>query len=70
MVTDDFFRARLDQMIDLGIPLAVLAGCRGDRSKRHRPTFAEQVTPGSDLFGTTLESPVLVSVPPADRASG
>jgi len=25
MVTDDFFRARLDQMIDLRHPLAVLA---------------------------------------------
>lgn len=26
MATDDFFRARLDQMIDLHHPLAVLAG--------------------------------------------
>ena len=26
MATDDFFRARLDQMIDLRHPLAVLAG--------------------------------------------
>ena len=62
MATDDFFRARLDQMIDLRHPLAVLA---------HRmpwtqidaalaPAFARQDRPGqvlagSDLFGPTLE---------------
>jgi hypothetical protein len=27
-MTDDFFRNRLDQMIDLRQPLAVLANCR------------------------------------------
>ena len=62
MVTDDFFRARLDQMIDLRHPLAVLAGrlpwVRIEAALA--PAFARknrsgQVLPGSDLFGTTLE---------------
>lgn len=62
MVTDDFFRARLDQMIDLRHPLAVLAGRLpwGQIEAALAPAFARQnrrgqVTPGSDLFGTTLE---------------
>lgn len=62
MACDDFFRARLDQMIDLRHPLAVLARrlpwaqietalapalAHTDRSGR--------VVEGDDLFGTTLE---------------
>ena len=62
MSTDDFFRARLDQMIDLRHPLAVLAG----RMPWKRieialaPAFARkaregQVSEDSDLFGPTLQ---------------
>ena len=62
MATDDFFRARLDQMIDLRHPLAVLAGripwttlesslapslARRDRKGR--------LIEGQGLFGPTLE---------------
>ena len=62
MATDDFFRARLDQMIDLRHPLAVLAGRLpwGQIETALAPAFARknrsgQVMPGNDLFGTTLE---------------
>ena len=62
MVTEDFFRARLDQMIDLRHPLAVLAGRMPwvQIEAALAPAFARknrsgQVTPGNDLFGTTLE---------------
>ncbi len=62
MATDDFFRARLDQMIDLRHPLVVLAGRMpwGQIEAALAPAFvrknrAGQVMPGSDLFGTTLE---------------
>ena len=64
MTTDDFFRARLDQMIDLRhpLPLAVLASRMpwGQIEAALAPAFARknrsgQVMPGSDLFGTTLE---------------
>lgn len=62
MTTDDFFRARLDQMIDLRHPLAVLASRMpwGQIEAALAPAFARknrsgQVMPGSDLFGTTLE---------------
>ena len=62
MATDDFFRARLDQMIDLRHPLAVLAGRMpwGQIEVALAPAFARknrsgQEMPGSDLFGTTLE---------------
>jgi IS5 family transposase len=62
MATDDFFRSRLDQMIDLRHPLAVLAGrlpwTRIEAALA--PAFARKdrlgkVIAGSDLFGTTLE---------------
>jgi IS5 family transposase len=62
MATDDFFRSRLDQMIDLRHPLAVLAGrlpwARIEAALA--PTFARKdrlgkAIAGSDLFGTTLE---------------
>lgn len=62
MATDDFFRARLDQMIDLRHPLVVLAGQMpwGQIETALAPAFARksrtgQAMPGSDLFGTTLE---------------
>jgi IS5 family transposase len=62
MATDDFFRARLDQMIDLRHPLAVLAGRMpwAQIESALAPAFARksrsgQVVPGNDLFGTTLE---------------
>ena len=62
MATEDFFRARLNQMIDLRHPLAVLAGrMRWPQIEvALAPAFARknragQVLPGSDLFGTTLE---------------
>lgn len=62
MATDDFFRARLDQMIDLRHPLAVLAQrlpwtqIEGALA----PAFARRPRPGKvltdcDLFGTSLE---------------
>jgi IS66 C-terminal element/Transposase domain (DUF772) len=58
-MTDDFFRARLDQMIDLRHPLAgrmLWAQIEGALAltvaRRNRQG---QVACGSDLFGTTLE---------------
>jgi transposase, IS5 family len=61
-MTDDFFRARLDQMIDLRHPLAVLAGRMpwAQIEGALAPAFARrnrqgEVACGSDLFGTTLE---------------
>lgn len=62
MATEDFFRARLDQMIDLRHPLAVLANRMpwAQLETRLAPAFARKdrsgrTIPGSDLFGTTLE---------------
>ena len=62
MATDDFFRARLDQMIDLRHPLAVLAGRMpwSQIEAALAPSFARrnrqgQVIERSDLFGATLE---------------
>jgi len=62
MVTDDFFRARLDQMIDMRHPLAVLAGRMpwAQIEAALAPSLARknrsgQAIPGSDLFGATLE---------------
>lgn len=64
MATDDFFRARLDQMIDLRHPPAVLAGrmpwAQIEAEATLAPAFARknrrgQVMAGSDLFGTALE---------------
>lgn len=61
MATDDFFRARLDSMIDMRHPLAVLATrmpwARLEASLA--PVFAPkqragQIVEGSDLFGPTL----------------
>ena len=61
-MTDDFFRARLDQMIDLRHPLAVLAGRMpwAQIEGALAPAFARrnrqgEVVCGSDLFGTTRE---------------
>lgn len=60
-MTDDFFRARLDQMIDLKHPLAVLAQRMpwGQIEKALAPSFSRkakesQTTEGEDLFGPTL----------------
>ena len=62
MATDDFFRSRLDQMIDLRHPLVVLAGRLpwSQIEAALAPAFAlknrlGRIIPGSDLFGTTLE---------------
>ena len=62
MTTRDFFRARLEQMIDLRHPLAVLARRMpwGQIEAALAPAFARkdrpgQVMAGSDLFGPTLE---------------
>jgi transposase, IS5 family len=62
MSTDDFFRARLDQMVDLSHPLAVLATRMqwDEIEKSLAPAFshkdrAGRVVEGADLFGTTLQ---------------
>jgi IS5 family transposase len=62
MATDDFFRARLDQMIDLRHPLAVLAQRLpwAQIEAALAPAFAHRPRPGKiladcDLFGTSLE---------------
>lgn len=62
MATDDFFRARLDQMIDLRHPLAVLANRMpwAQIESALAPAFARknrhgQAVAGSDLFGTSLQ---------------
>jgi len=62
MATDDFFRARLDQMIDLRHPLAVLAQRLpwAQIEATLAPAFAHQPRSGKvlterDLFGTSLE---------------
>lgn len=62
MATDDFFRARLDQMIDLRHPLAVLANRMpwAQIESALSPAFARKSLDGmvieqDDLFGTTLE---------------
>ncbi len=59
---DDFFRARLDQMIDLRHPLAVLATRMpwDEIEKSLAPAFAHRnragrVVESADLFGTTLQ---------------
>ena len=62
MATDDFFRARLDQMIDLRHPLAVLAkrvpwsAIEASLAPRlaHRDKRGRLIE-GSDLFGPTLQ---------------
>lgn len=61
-MTDDFFRARLDQMIDLRHPLAVLAKRLPwtEIEVSLAPVFAHKDRPGkeiadSDLFGTSVE---------------
>lgn len=62
MATDDFFRARLDQMIDLRHALAVLATRMpwDEIEKSLAPAFAHQdragrEVEGADLFGTTMQ---------------
>lgn len=62
MATDDFFRSRLDQMIDLRHPLAVLSRRMpwGQIEAALAPAFARKNRQGNviesgDLFGTTLE---------------
>lgn len=61
MATDDFFRARLDQMIDLRHPLAVLASRMpwSDIEAALAPAFAHRdrtgrVVEGADMFGPTM----------------
>ena len=62
MATDDFFRARLDQMIDLRHPLAVLANRLpwAQIEAALAPAFARknrrgQAVAAGDLFGTSLQ---------------
>jgi transposase, IS5 family len=62
MATDDFFRARLDSMIDLRHPLAVLATRMpwAEIEASLAPAFAHKdragkVLDGADLFGATAE---------------
>jgi len=62
MATDDFFRARLEQMIDLHHPLAVLAGRIPwtQFEAALAPSFERRDREGrvietSDLFGTTVQ---------------
>ena len=62
MATDAFFRARLDDMIDLQHPLAVLATRMpwADIEVTFAPVFARtrrsgKVATGDDLFGTTAQ---------------
>jgi transposase, IS5 family len=61
MATDDFFRARLDGMLDLRHPLAVLASRMpwAEIEAALAPAFAYKdrkgrLVEGSDLFGPTL----------------
>jgi IS5 family transposase len=62
-ITRDFFRCRLEQMIDLKHPLAVLAGrlpWAQMEADELAPFFARQdrqgkKLEGNDLFGTTVE---------------
>ena len=61
MATDDFFRARLDQMIDLRHPLAVLASRMPwpQIEASLAPVFAHldragRLSEGADMFGPTL----------------
>lgn len=61
MTTDDFFRARLDQMIDLRHPLAVLASRMpwSQIESSLAPMFAHRerkgrLSEGTDMFGPTL----------------
>jgi IS5 family transposase len=62
MATDDFFRARLDQMIDLRHPMAVLATRMPWEAIESAlaPVFAHKdrqgrLVEGADLFGTTAQ---------------
>ena len=70
MVTDDFSVPGLDQMIDLRHPFggAGRSAAGTDRSGTGtglaRQNRRGQVTPGSDLFGTTLEIAGIESVKP------
>ena len=61
MATDDFFRARLDGMVDLRHPLAVLASRMpwSDIEEALAPAFAHKdrkgrTVAGEDMFGPTL----------------
>lgn len=74
MVTDDFFRTRLDPMIDLRHPAAVLASrtpC-SEIEPALAPTFAHrerkgELVEGADVFGTMLAVAGAGSVPLAGR---
>jgi IS5 family transposase len=62
MATDDFFRARLDQMIDLRHPLAVLATRMpwSEIEGSLAPLFAHRARAGrsvvdADLFGPSTQ---------------
>ena len=62
MATDDFFRARLDQMIDMSHPLVVLARRMpwAQIEASLAPHFARSSRPGKameglDLFGSSLQ---------------
>ena len=59
-MTDDFFRSRLDQMIDSSHPLAVLASRLSWKKMESRvaPQFAHKVRP----FHRSLEAPDLAGL--------
>ncbi|MPN35186.1 hypothetical protein SDC9_182683 [bioreactor metagenome] len=61
MATDDFFRARLDQMIDLSHPLAVLAQRTpwAQIEATLAPHFARSPRPGKAVGGLDLFAPAL-----------
>jgi IS5 family transposase len=70
MSTDDFFRSRLEQMINLRHPLAVLAKRMpwAQIEAALAPVFAHKSRPGKvieeeNLFGTSLE--IAAAVPSA-----
>ena len=59
MATDDFFRARLDQMIDLRHPLAVLASRMpwSDIEAALAPAFAHRDRKGRVVEGADMSAP-------------
>jgi IS5 family transposase len=72
MASDDFFRSRLDQMIDLRHPLAVLT----TRMPWERieaalaPIFAHKDRPGKTIASETLFGTTVQTAPTAPSAAG
>jgi len=70
-MTDDFFRNRLDQMIDLRHPLAVLANRMPwqEIEAALAQRWARQVKAGKKIEDLDLFGPVSVGNPPAKPAT-